>query len=286
MFLRCKILIATAYYAYSTKLTAQTAKVLGKLDDAEEYDTLYDKIVKAFQDEFYTPRGRLAARTQTAHILALMFDLVSKEHKDRTIKALLKLLEENKGHLTTGFLGTPYFCHVLSENGELDAAYELLLKEDFPSWLYQVKMGATTIWEHWDGIKPDGSMWSANMNSFNHYAYGAIGDWLYKVVAGINIDPSYPGYKRIVIKPRPGGGIAHAKGELQSIYGKISVEWAIEDGYITINAQVPHNTKARLILPKALPEYFEGGEAVFAPCEGGCEAIVGSGTYVFRYEYN
>lgn len=278
-------LIATAYYAYSTKLTAQTARVLGKLDDAEEYETLYGNIVRAFQDEFYTPRGRLAAKTQTAHILSLMFDLTPIEHKERTIKELLKLLEENKGHLTTGFLGTPYFCQVLSDNGQLEAAYDLLLKEDYPSWLYQVKMGATTIWEHWDGIKPDGTMWSADMNSFNHYAYGAIGDWLYKVIAGINIDPSYPGYKRIIIKPRPGGGITNAKGSIKTMYGQLSVEWDIKDGYITVNVQIPHNTKARLILPKAMPEYFEGGEIVLTPCEGGCEGIIGSGEHVFKYEY-
>ena len=278
-------LIATAYYAFSTKLTAQTARVLGKLDDALEYDCLYDRIVRAFHDEFYTPRGRLAAKTQTAHILSLMFDLTPIEHKERTIKELLKLLEENKGHLTTGFLGTPYFCQVLSDNGQLEAAYDLLLKEDYPSWLYQVKMGATTIWEHWDGIKPDGTMWSADMNSFNHYAYGAIGDWLYKVIAGINIDPSYPGYKRIIIKPRPGGGITNAKGSIKTMYGQLSVEWDIKDGYITVNVQIPHNTKARLILPKASPEYFKGGEIVLTPCEGGCEGIIGSGEHVFKYEY-
>jgi len=278
-------LIATAYYAYSTKLTAQTARVLGNINEAEEYDSLYDKIIQAFRNEFYTSRGRLAARTQTAHILALMFDLAPIEHKDRTIKTLLKLLEENKGHLTTGFLGTPYFCHVLSENGHLDAAYDLLLKEDFPSWLYQVKMGATTIWEHLDGIKPDGTMWSANMNSFNHYAYGAIGDWIYKVTAGINIDPSFPGFKRAIIKPRPGGGITYVIAKQKTIYGDLSVEWSLIDGYIMVSVIVPHNTQAFITLPKASPEQVQDKGIDFVTCDGGCAGMVGSGRYEFKYVY-
>jgi len=262
-------LIATAYYAYSTQILAKAAGILGKHEDQIVYEKLHSEIVEAFRNEFYTPFGRLAARTQTAHILALMFNLTPDEHKNRTIKTLLDLLRENTGHLTTGFLGTPYFCHVLSENGQLDAAYDLLLKEDFPSWLYQVKMGATTIWEHWDGIKPDGTMWSANMNSFNHYAYGAIGEWMYKVIVGINPDSLVPAYKGIVIKPRPGGGLTHAKGELKTLYGSVTVEWAIKDGQISVCVEIPHNTKAHLILPNALPEYFEKQATLFYPCDGG-----------------
>lgn len=127
-------------------------------------------------------------------------------HRERTVQTLLELLAENDGHLVTGFVGTPYFCHALSENGQADAAWQLLMKEDFPSWLYQVKAGATTIWEHWDGVKPDGTMWSPDMNSFNHYAYGAIGEWLYRVAAGINTEEHAPGFKSSVLRPIPGGG--------------------------------------------------------------------------------
>lgn len=127
-----------------------------------------------------TPNGRLAVPTQTAHVLALMFNLIEEKDRKRTIDTLVDYIKKNKYHLTTGFVGTPYLCHVLSQNGYSDVAYKLLLQTDYPSWLYQVTKGATTIWEHWDGIKPDGSFWSPDMNSFNHYAYGSIGDWLYR----------------------------------------------------------------------------------------------------------
>jgi len=278
-------LIATAYYAYSTKLLVQSAKALGKEDDFSTYSKLYENVVKAFRDEFFTLRGRLSARTQTAHILALMFDLAPVEHKERTINELLKLLNEHEGHLTTGFLGTPYFLQVLSENNQLAAAYDLLLKEDFPSWLFQVKMGATTIWEHWDGIKPDGSMWSANMNSFNHYAYGAVGDWLYKVVAGINPVIDKPGYKKIKISPKPGGGLSYAKASLKTMYGEVSSQWSIEDGILSLKVAIPHNTKASIVLPNALPEYFKDSQLSYNLCDGGCETIVGSGEYEFKYKF-
>jgi alpha-L-rhamnosidase len=279
-------LVSTAFYAYSTELVAKAARILGFENDAEIYEKLHKDIVKAFQDEFFTPAGRLAARTQTAHVLALMFDLVPEEHRLRTINTLLSLLEEKDWHLTTGFLGTPYLCHVLSRNGKLDAAYKLLLQEDYPSWLYQVKIGATTVWEHWDGIKPDGSMWSADMNSFNHYAYGAIGDWLYRVAAGLDTDSDLPGYKRILIHPQPGGDLTYAKAEYLSMYGKISIEWRISGKEIFIDIAVPHNTTAHVILPKASPEFIKGSKASFAPCAQGAETELGSGSYSFSYVYD
>lgn len=278
-------LIATAYYAYSTGLVAKAARILGKEKDAEEYSKLRNAIVEAYRNEFFTPNGRLAAPTQTAHILSLMFGLVPEEYKKRTIEGLVKLLEENDGHLTTGFLGTPYFCHVLSQNGRLKEAYELLLKEDYPSWLYQVKMGATTIWEHWDGIKPDGSMWSPDMNSFNHYAYGAIADWLYGVVAGLDTDPDMPGFKRILMRPQPGGGLTYAQAEYKSLYGKAAIKWAIEGDNMVVDIEVPHNTTAHVVLPAAVPEVIEGDDVTFTACCGGSEAELGSGVYRFVYPY-
>lgn len=276
-------LTATAYYAYSTNLLVKTARILGKDEDAEEYSKLHSSIVEAFRNEFFTPNGRLAAPTQTAHILSLMFELVPDEYKPRTIQGLIKLLDDNDGHLVTGFLGTPYFCHVLSQNGKLKEAYDLLLKEDYPSWLYQVKMGATTIWEHWDGIKPDGSMWSPDMNSFNHYAYGAIADWLYGVVAGIDTDPDKPGFKRTLVRPQPGGGLTYAQAEYVSVYGKISIKWAIEDGNMVVDVTVPHNTTAHVVLPGAIPDTIESDGVTFTSCCGGSEAEVGSGIYRFVY---
>src|SRR5690606_38793207 len=147
----------------------------------------------------------------------LMFGLLEGKARERAIEKLMELLKESKFHLTTGFVGTPYLNYVLSENGQLDAAYRLLFQQDYPSWLYQVTKGATTIWEHWDGIKEDGSFWSKDMNSFNHYAYGAIGDWLYRCVAGIDTDEGNAGYKHITIRPQPGSELSWADGVLESM---------------------------------------------------------------------
>jgi len=251
-------LTATAYYAYSTSLLAKTAQVLGKEKYAKAYEALHARIVKAFQQEFLTPRGRLAARTQTAHILALVFGLVPEEQRGRTIADLAALLDENDGHLTTGFLGTPAFCDALAGAGRLDLAYALLLKEDYPSWLYQVSRGATTVWEHWDGLKPDGKMWSANMNSFNHYAYGAVGDWMYRTIGGITLDPAAPGYKHVIFHPQPGGGITSAREKIETPYGPVVMEWKIADGQWTMNFEVPPNASATLVLPEGTKEYGSG----------------------------
>jgi len=258
-------LTATAYYAYSTELLAKTARILGKEKEATTYEKLHGRIVKAFQTEFLTPRGRLAARTQTAHILALVFGLIPQEHQARTIADLAALLEETDGHLTTGFLGTPAFCDALTGAGRLDLAYQLLLKEDYPSWLYQVSKGATTVWEHWDGLKPDGTMWSTKMNSFNHYAYGAVGDWMYRTIGGITLDPKAPGYKHIVFQPQPGGGLTHSKQKVESAYGPVSMEWTIAEGTWTLNFEVPPNTTATLVLPSGTTQYGSGKNTVTVP---------------------
>ena len=278
-------LISTAFYANSVKLFTKAASILNNKEDIKEYSELYHKIVEAFRMEFITPNGRIADSTQTAHVLALIFDLVDEKHKKRTVDNLAKLIEDNNFHLTTGFLGTPYLCHALSENGRADIAYKLLLQTEYPSWLYPISKGATTIWEHWDGIKPDGSMWSADMNSFNHYAYGAIGDWLYRVVAGIDSDDKAAGYKRIIIKPMPGGDLQYAYAELNSMYGMIKSGWKIENGEMQIDITIPHNTKAEVTLPGAnaskLAEY-DG----FSFCDNqiGATLELGSGSYSFKYK--
>lgn len=274
-------LTATAYYAYSTGLLSKTADALGYAEDAEAYRALREDIVKAFQNEFFTPSGRLAARTQTAHILALMFDLCQEKDRRRTVDTLSALIKENDDHLVTGFLGTPYFCHVLSQNGKLAEAYALLLREEYPSWLYQVKAGATTVWEHWDGIKPDGSMWSKDMNSFNHYAYGSIGDWLFGVAGGLKPDENSPGYKHILISPQPGGGINRAKTDYDSLYGRITVSWERKDGKTTLFAVIPPNTTALVCLPDA--EAGEYGGIRFEAGEGGAQAEIGSGAYTWQW---
>src|SRR5713226_577899 len=198
------------------------------------------------------------------------------------------------GHLTTGFLGTPVLCQTLSDYGYLDEAYMLLNRTEYPSWLYPVTKGATTIWERWDGIKPDGSFQDAGMNSFNHYAYGAIGEWMYRVVAGLEIDESVPGYKHILIQPNPGGGLTHANASVESMYGHVASGWEIADGKMTVAIEVPANTTATVRLPKAkLGEVSEGGKpladrADISGARQAGEAVVlevGSGKYVFEIAF-
>ncbi len=276
-------LSCTAYYAYSTGVFAKIAEVLGKDEDAREYAALCEEIKAGFQRLFFTPGGEMTVQTQTAHILALYFGLVPDAFLDKTAAALLRLLEKEDGHLVTGFMGTPYFTHALSQSGHVKEAYALLLKTDFPSWLYQVRRGATTIWEHWDGLKPDGSMWSADMNSFNHYAYGAVGDWMYRVVAGINNTEDAPGYRHSLLCPRPGGGLSYAEGSLETVYGLLSCRWEVQDdGSVQVRAAVTPNTQCTLALPDALAMADTDGLR-FEPRDGVLTAQAGSGVYTLRF---
>jgi alpha-L-rhamnosidase len=285
--------IATAFYACSASIVAKAAGVLGKNEDRAEYEKLHANIVKNFREEFVSPNGRLVSPTQTAHVLALMFGLVEEKHRKRTVEALVGLIEENKCHLDTGFVGTPYICHVLSENGHNDLAYWLLLQKDYPSWLYQVTKGATTIWEHWDGIKEDGSFWSPDMNSFNHYAYGSIGDWLYRVAAGI--DAGKPGYKHIYIRPRPGNGLTFVEASLDSPYGVIKSAWKKDGDALEIRVTIPANTTASIILPFAKQDaVYESGKklqcsegvTVSKQTDNGLMLELVSGQYLFTYLYS
>ena len=286
-------LIATAYYALSTRLTAQAASILGYDEDADEYEKLYRHVRHAFREEFVTPNGRLACPTQTAQVLGLHFDLLDKPSRKRAAKTLKALLDENKGHLTTGFVGTPYICHALSDNGLHEAACELALKQDYPSWLYPITRGATTMWEHWDCIKPDGSFWSPAMNSFNHYAYGSIGDWLYRDILGIAPDPSSPGFKNAIINPLPCEGFSEASGALMTLYGEICVSWKLADGRFTMDLAIPENTTATVMLPCATKRGVSEGGKPLSDAEGisgvertseGVMLNAGSGSYRFSYE--
>ncbi|WP_069998640.1 alpha-L-rhamnosidase [Cellulosilyticum sp. I15G10I2] len=275
-------LTCTAYYAYSTGLFAKMAKYIGNMADYKTYWSLYEEVVEGFRRHFFDKDGNMTASTQTAHVVALYFNLVPQMYRQKTADTLVKLIEKENGHLVTGFVGTPYICHALSQNGHTKEAYDLLLKDDFPSWLYQVKMGATTIWEHWDGIKPDGTMWSPDMNSFNHYAYGAIGEWLYRVIAGFEIDEENPGYKHAILYPRIGGDLSYVKASYQTIYGKLALDWTLEADTVTLKACVPHNTTATLYLDEA-QEVLESDGLHFADHISGKEALVGSGVYTIKF---
>ncbi|MFM9278373.1 glycoside hydrolase family 78 protein [Paenibacillus jiagnxiensis] len=287
-------LVATAYYAYSTRLVMEAAKALGFTEETEQYNQLYNNIVKAFRAEFVTETGRIASLTQTAHVLALMFDLADDRVKARVAEDLNNLVIENDYHLTTGFVGTPYLCFALSNSGYHTTAVRLLLQEGYPGWLYSVSKGATTIWEHWDSIKPDGSFWSDDMNSFNHYAYGAIGDWMYRKVAGLDMAPSASAFKRIRIAPLFGSTLlTHAKASHESMYGRIESGWRVSGSRIEVDVVIPANTTAEIVLKGATRtsvkedglalENVEGIHSVAENSEG-LFITAGSGSYCFAYE--
>lgn len=225
----------------------------------------------------------MSIQTQTAHVLALSFGLTPEQYRKKTTDRLVELLEQRNMHLSTGFLGTPFIMHALSENGCLDKAYELLLKKDFPSWLYQVEQGATTVWEHWDGLKPDGSMWSADMNSFNHYAYGSIGKWLYEVCTGLKRDEAQPGYHHFYVEPQMGGALTYAKTTHLCEYGMICVHWEKQERRMTLYVEVPVNTTATIILSQA--DYVsDNGGLDFAENGDVLKADAGSGQYTIQYQ--
>jgi len=230
-------------------LTSLMAKVLGKMDDLASYTSLLQKIKDAFVKEYMTPNGRLVSGTQTAYVLSLNFDMLPESLREQAANRLVDNVRSYNYHLTTGFLGTPYLCHVLSRFGHTDVAYKLLLQQTYPSWLYPVKMGATTIWERWDGLKPDSTFQTPGMNSFNHYSYGAIGDWMYRVVAGIDTYSDKPGYKHIKIMPHTGEGLSSAAADLQTYYGNVSSHWKQENGKFVLDVEIPSNTTATVAIP-------------------------------------
>ncbi|MFD2215711.1 alpha-L-rhamnosidase [Metabacillus endolithicus] len=250
-----KYFIASSYYYYSANIVSKAAGVLGKLDIEHEYRTLAQNIRNEIQNEYISPYGKMTIDTQTAYVLTLFMDLVAEEHQQRVAEDLAnRILKDNK-HLKTGFVGTPYICQVLSEYGYNDLAYTLLLNEDYPSWLYAVKLGATTVWERWNSVLPDGKMNPQGMNSLNHYAYGAIVEWMYKYMLGIKPVETKPGFKHAIIAPKPHWRMKWAKGNLNTASGNYFVSWHIqEDGQLNFTVEIPFNTSATLFLPDARKE--------------------------------
>lgn len=235
-------LIATAYYKYSTELFIKAAHALGR--DVAEYENIPAEAAKAFRRE-YMENGRVKNATQTACVLALYFDITD----DRAATAAqLNELVKRAGHLETGFVGTPYLLHALSDNGYAGTAYDLLLRREYPSWLYPISKGATTVWEHWDGIKPDGTMWSSDMNSFNHYAYGAVADWMYGAAAGINSDPDRPGFEHIIFRPVTDRRLDFVKASIDTRRGTVASEWRRENGRIKYIFIVPEGCCASAVI--------------------------------------
>ena len=255
-----KYMIANAYYLYVTELVKKTAEVLGKDEEAKKYAELHETTLDAFQREYYTETGRIVSETQTGAILSLYFNLAREKDRKRILKTLLTNIENHKNHLSTGFVGTPYICHALSENGAHEMAATLFMKEDYPSWLYAVNMGATTIWERWNSIKPDGTFDESGMNSLNHYAYGSVGDWMYRKVAGLS--QLEPGYKKFQVKPMFVKGIEECGTEFESVYGKIVTNTSCKNGKIHVHVEVPANTTAVIVLPEK-EEVHEVGSGVY-----------------------
>ncbi len=266
--------VSTAYYANSCGIAAKIAEILGKQEEKERYDFLRKKIIKAYRKYFTDGKGNMNKEFQTAYVCPMYFDMVEGAEADRYAKNLVRLVEAADNHLATGFLGTPYLLFALSDYGYAQKAYEVLMQDTCPSWLYEVKAGATTIWERWDALRPDGTVnlgegkvkdiseknvnLGGGMVSFNHYANGAVGDWLYRRCAGI--EAIKPGYKEFMIKPVPNKEFSWVKCEKKSPYGKIIADWKIEDQIFKLDAAVPFGTKAHIIMPDGKEQIVESGE--------------------------
>ena len=241
--------VATAYLARSARIVAQVADVLGH--DGSRYAALAERAAQRFRAEYVTPHGRLAYPSQTAYALALEFDLLLPEQRTHAGRLLAEQVLADGFHIATGFLGTPFVCDALTNVGELATAYELLLQRENPSWLYPVTMGATTIWERWDSMLPDGSINPGEMTSFNHYAFGAVADWLHRTVAGLA--PAAPGYRKLRVAPRPGPGITSATATHETPYGTAAVSWTLDGTVFALEVTVPPNAAAEVVLPDDSP---------------------------------
>ncbi len=241
--------IASAYYMYSAELTAKAAQVLGEKALYKKYHALAEEVKTAIQKEYFTASGRIAIQTQTAMVVALFMGIVPKEHRLKIVKALREKLEANNLHLDTGFVGTPYLCRALSDNGANDYAYTLLLNEDYPSWLYEVNMGATTVWERWNSVLPDGSISDTGMNSLNHYAYGSIVEWMYRNMCGLRPCEDGPGFSKTVIMPQPDIRIPWTKCRYDSASGEYQINWEYQEDGWNLEIEVPFNASALVVLP-------------------------------------
>lgn len=261
-----KYIITQAYYAYSLRIMMNTAKVLDITEDEIYYANLLEQAIKAFHTAFINEKGDLISQSQTAYSIALEFGMIPHRLEKQAAARLVELINDF-GHFTTGFLATSSLPHILLKYGYGDLAYELLEREEYPSWLYPITMGATTFWERWNAIKPDGNFQTQKpqSNSFNHYAHGAIGDFLYRKVAGLNMASGEDavGYKHILIKPYPGGRLKHACATLETYYGKVASGWQLNDNQMTITVEIPVNTQATVYLPSTkLKNITEGGKSI------------------------
>jgi alpha-L-rhamnosidase len=280
--------LGTAYFAQDTRMLADLAGAIGEQADADAYAALSADVAAAFTAAYVAPDGTVSGDSQTGYALALGMDLVPDERRGAVAEKFVAKLGASGNALTTGFLGTPWLLTALSGSGHLDEAYDLLLREEYPSWGYEVAMGATTMWERWNSINPDGSFNDPAMNSFNHYAYGAVGTWMYENIAGIT--PTSAGYATSRIAPRPGGGLTSGAGSFASAYGTVASSWERAGGEFRLTVDVPVNTTAQVEIPapsadavteNGVPASEVDGVLDASFADGVLTLTVGSGHYAF-----
>lgn len=276
--------IASAYYCYSARLTAKAAAVLGHKELQQEYETLSKEVEAAIRKEYFSGTGRATIQTQTAYTLALWMNLIPEDWTKRTIDGLAEALKERGNYLATGFVGTPLLCPALSEYGRSDLAYTLLLNENYPGWLYEVKKGATTIWERWNSVLEDGSMNPKGMNSLNHYAYGSIVGWIYRYAAGIQPLEDHPGFKRIRFAPNADQRLGNLEAVFQSVSGRYTVKWHFnEQNYVCCQLSIPFDANAELWLNDALPETITINDKVSPEAADKGKVILPAGNWKICY---
>ncbi len=283
-----KEVIYTAYFAHSTHLLAQAAAALGKTEDAARYQDLFKAIKAAFQRAYVAPDGRIKGNTQACYVLAIAFDLVDGASANRAAGYLVEDIEKRGGHLSTGFIGTKSLMQALSKIGRRDVAFRLLHTESFPSWGFSIKHGATSIWERWDGWTPEKGFQDPGMNSFAHYSFGAVYQWMVENIGGIQSDG--PAYKHITIAPRLDPNLSWARTSYKSLRGEVATSWTRNDAYLTLDVTIPANTTATISLPASDPGQITESGKPLAQAEGvkllrteDGRAVLeaGSGTYRF-----
>ena len=275
--------IANVYYAASAGIVAKAARVLGYEADAKTYQALCDEQFEEVKKEYFSQTGRCCIKTQTALILALKYHL--SENEELTKKTLRLLFQISGDKLKTGFTGMPLMCPVLSENGMNDLAYTLLLNEDYPGWLHEVKLGATTVWERWNSLDENGDISSTGMNSLNHYAYGSILEWVFRYVTGFRVSEEHPGSRHLLIAPTLNWKLKRAKGSYHSAAGTYETSWELADpSHVTVKVTVPFGCTAEIVLPLVSQETLaDQSNPLFADVRDG-KCFVGAGTYEVSYE--
>ncbi|MDQ3656376.1 MAG: alpha-L-rhamnosidase, partial [Chloroflexota bacterium] len=278
-----KELIGTAYWAYDARLMAHMAEATGRTSDAVRYLDLFDAVAAAFRTAYLRDDDSIEGDTQTVYCLALHFGLLEEHQRARAAEFLVADIASKGGHLSTGFVGVSYLCHVLTDHGHPDVAYQLLHNRTFPSWKYSILHGATTIWERWDGWTEDGGFQDPGMNSFNHYSLGSVGEWLRKSVAGIDVAPGTSGYRHIRIQPVIDDSLSWVEGSYDSMAGPIRSRWERDGDTLRLNVTIPANADAEVVLPAGTgSEVLESGSSVAtATSDGVARIAIGSGSYEF-----